>query len=164
MTDLSDLSGLLARAIAIAASAHQNQRDRSNAPYILHPLRMMMRGQTLEEQIVAVLHDVVEDSDWTLEQLADEGFPSEIVDAIACLTRCEQESYDEFIARILSNSLATRVKRYDLEDNMTLTRLGQLTNKDMERLHRYHTAYQRIMAKLNDQLMVQATNVDVSKV
>ncbi|MBF2028750.1 MAG: phosphohydrolase [Oscillatoriales cyanobacterium C42_A2020_001] len=145
---MTDLSELLARAIAIAASAHQNQRDRANAPYILHPLRMMMRGQTLEEQIVAVLHDVVEDSDWTLEQLAAEGFPPQIVDAIACLTRRENENYDEFIDRILPNPLATRVKRYDLEDNMTLTRLAQLGDKDMERLHRYHTAHQRIMAKL----------------
>lgn len=145
---MTDLSGLLARAIAIAASAHQDQRDRANAPYILHPLRMMMRGQTLEEQIVAVLHDVVEDSDWTLEQLAAEGFPPQIVEAIACLTRQHDESYDEFINRILPNPLATRVKRYDLEDNMTLTRLAQLGEKDVERLHRYHKAHQRVMEKL----------------
>lgn len=145
---MTDLSGLLARAIAIAASAHQHQRDRANAPYILHPLRMMMRGQTLEEQIVAVLHDVVEDSDWTLEQLAAEGFPPQIVNAIACLTRRQDETYDEFIDRILPHPLATRVKRFDLEDNMTLTRLGQLTDKDVERLQRYHQAYQRVMANL----------------
>jgi len=108
----------------------------------------MMRGHTPEEQIVAVLHDVVEDSDWTLEQLAAEGFPPEIVDAIACLTHRENESYDEFIDRILPNPLATRVKRLDLEDNMTLTRLHQLTDKDVERLHRYHKAYQRVIEKL----------------
>ena len=142
------LSSLLGRAIAIAATAHQDQLDRAQVPYILHPLRMMMRGRTLEEQIVAVLHDVVEDSDWTLAQLTAEGFPTQIVAAIDCLTRRNEESYSEFIDRILPNSLATRVKRYDLEDNMDLTRLSMLTSKDSERLERYHKAYQKILARL----------------
>lgn len=136
---------LLSRAIAIAAIAHQNQRDKADAPYILHPLRLMLRGQTPLEQIVAVLHDVVEDSEWTLPQLAAEGFPPTVIAALDCLTRRPQERYDEFIDRVLTNPLATKVKRFDLEDNMALTRLATLTPKDMERLQRYHQAYQRIL-------------------
>lgn len=139
------LNQLLGRAVTIAATAHQNQVDKANAPYILHPLRLMLRGQTPLEQIVAVLHDVVEDSDWTLEQLAAEGYPPEAMAALDCLTRRIDESYDEFIDRVLTNPLATRVKRYDLEDNMMLTRMTTLTPKDVERLQRYHAVYQRLL-------------------
>lgn len=139
------LNQLLGRAVAIAATAHQNQVDKANAPYILHPLRLMLRGQTTLEQIVAVLHDVIEDSDWTLERLVAEGFPTEAIAALDCLTRRSDESYDEFIDRVLTNPLAARVKRYDLEDNMTLTRMAALTPKDVERLQRYHSVYQRLL-------------------
>ena len=139
------LEPLLGRAVAIAAVAHQNQLDKSNAPYILHPLRMMMRGETLLEKLVAILHDVVEDSDWTLEQLANEGLPAPAIAALDCLTRRPEETYDAFIDRVLTNSLAIRVKRYDLEDNMNLLRLQVLTDRDWERLQRYHRAYQRIL-------------------
>lgn len=140
------LTQLLARAIAIAATAHQSQLDKADAPYILHPLRLMMRGQTLQQQIVAVLHDVVEDSDWSLAKLAAEGFSADIVTALDCLTRRPEESYEAFIDRVLTNPLATQVKRYDLEDNMLLTRLSALTAKDLARLQRYHQAYQKILA------------------
>ena len=108
----------------------------------------MMRCPTPLPQIVAVLHDVVEDSEWTLAQLATEGFPSTVITALDCLTRRSQESYEEFIDRVLTNPLATQVKRYDLEDNMALTRLAVLTDKDLERLQRYHRAYQKILAAL----------------
>lgn len=139
---------LLGRAIAIAAVAHQTQVDKANAPYILHPLRLMMRGQTVQEQIVAVLHDVVEDSEWTLKQLAAEGFPPPVIAALDCLTRRSEESYEEFIDRVLTNPLAARVKRYDLEDNMNLTRMTVLTERDIERLQRYHKAHQRLLQAL----------------
>ena len=139
------LTQLVSKAVAIAAIAHQDQVDKANAPYILHPLRLLLRGQTAYEQIVAVLHDVVEDSAWTLEQLAAEGFPPETIAALDCLTRRSDETYDEFIERVLTNPLATQVKRYDLEDNMTLTRMANLRDRDVERLQRYHKAYQRIL-------------------
>ena len=147
----SPLTSLLARSISIAATAHQDQVDKANAPYILHPLRLMLRGQTLLEQIVAVLHDVVEDSDWTLEQLAAEGLPPEAIAALDCLTRRSTESYDEFIDRVLTDRLATQVKRYDLEDNMNLTRIQtSLSDRDLERLRRYHAAHQRILQALGE--------------
>lgn len=146
------LNQLLARAVAIAAIAHHDQVDKAHAPYILHPIRLMMRGQTIEEQIVAVLHDVVEDSDWTLDQLAAEGFPPKIITALDCLTRRPEETYDQFLDRVLTNSLATHVKRYDLEDNMTLTRLQHLSEKDLQRLQRYHKAHQRVMHQIQKEL------------
>lgn len=143
------LNLLLGRAVAIAAVTHQTQVDKADAPYILHPLRLMLRGQTQLEQIVAVLHDVVEDSDWTLEQLAAEGFPDQVIAALDCLTRRTHESYEGFIDRVLTNPLAMRVKRYDLEDNMNLTRIGTLTERDLQRLQRYHQAHQRIQKALD---------------
>jgi translation elongation factor EF-Ts len=99
--------------------------------------------------LVALLHDVVEDSDITLAQLRQADFPDDVVTAIDCLTRREDESYDEFITRILPNRLACRVKLADIEDNMNLTRLTQLTPKDIERLERYMQARQRIMTVLS---------------
>ena len=144
----SPLTGLLERSILIAATAHQHQVDKADVPYILHALRLMLRGETLLEQVVAVLHDVVEDSDWTLEQLAVEGLPPEAIVALDCLTRRPKESYEEFIDRVLTDSLATRVKRYDLEDNMNLTRMQTMGDRDLERLKRYHAAHQRVLAAL----------------
>jgi len=136
---------LLAKAVRIAAIAHEHQVDKSGDAYILHPLRLMTRAQTDDEKIVALLHDVVEDSDWTLEALVEEGFPQRIVDAIGCVTNREREGYDDFISRVLTNPLAVRVKLLDLEDNMDMTRLSALTDKDMERLLKYHAARQRLL-------------------
>ena len=136
---------LLGRAARIAAVAHEHQVDKVGEAYILHPLRLMSRAQTDDERIVAFLHDVVEDSDWTLEALVAEGFPPHIVDAIGCLTSCKGESYDDFISRVLASPLAARIKLLDIEDNMDMTRLGELTDKDLERLRKYHAARQRLL-------------------
>lgn len=137
---------LLGRAVAIAAQAHQTQTDKAGAPYILHPLRIMMRGQTELEQLVGVLHDVVEDSDWTLDQLAAEGFPDEVIAALDALTRRPEESYDQFLDRVVQHAIAVKVKQYDLEDNMNLLRLATVTDADIQRLRRYHAAHQRLIS------------------
>lgn len=137
----SDQDALLEKAIALAVEAHQEQRDKAGQPYILHPLRMMLRMETPAEKIAAVLHDVVEDTAWTLNTLRDQGFPEEIVEAVDGLTRRKDESYDAFITRAAGNPLARRVKLADLEDNMDLRRLGDLTAKDLERLVRYKRAW-----------------------
>jgi (p)ppGpp synthase/HD superfamily hydrolase len=93
---------------------------------------------------VAILHDVVEDTDWTIEQLRAEGFSEEVLQAVACLTHRENENYDEFLARIESNAIARRVKLADLEDNMDVRRLNALTEKDLQRLQRYHPAWVKL--------------------
>src|SRR5215468_1348152 len=134
----------LERAILIAAQAHLGQRDKGGAPYILHPLRMMMRMESESAMIAAVLHDVVEDSDWTLEQLRGEGFSEEVLQAIDCLTSREGETYGEFISRVRSSEIARRVKIADLEDNMNVKRIGEITPKDLARVEKYHRAWRAL--------------------
>jgi (p)ppGpp synthase/HD superfamily hydrolase len=131
----------LGKAIAIAAQAHQEQYDKAGAPYILHPLRMMLRMSSETEMMAAVLHDVVEDTKWTLDQLRQAGFADEVVQAVECLTHRDYETYDEFIARVCTNAIASKVKLADLEDNMDVRRLRTWTAKDAERLHKYHRAW-----------------------
>ncbi len=111
-------------------------------PYAGHVMRVMAAGRTEDEKIVGVLHDVVEDTEWTFEQLADEGFPPHIVDALRCVTKLsEEEPYDEFIERVKSNPLATAVKINDLTDNMDVRRYRELTDWDVRRLRKYLSAY-----------------------
>ncbi len=131
----------LERAIRIAVEAHQSKLDKAGAPYILHPLRVMLQMDTTAERIVAVLHDVVEDSGWSLGDLEREGFPSRIVQAVGFLTRRDGETYDDFIRRLAQNPLARKIKLADLEDNMDIRRLPQITEKDLERLAKYHQAW-----------------------
>jgi hypothetical protein len=132
---------MLERAIALAAMAHAGQVDKAGSPYILHPLRMMLRLSRPEDRIVAVLHDVVEDTDWTLERLRGEGFSDEIVAAVDSVTNREGESYDDFVLRAATNPIGRRVKLADLEDNSDLSRLGStITEKDRVRLEKYRKA------------------------
>ena len=135
----------LERAIQIATEAHRGQVDKAGNDYILHPLRVMELGNSLEEKIVGVLHDVVEDTDWTFERLADEGFSPTVLDALRCVTKLsEDEPYDHFISRVQANPLAIAVKHNDLSDNIDIRRLKTLTEKDFIRLQKYHKAYWRL--------------------
>src|SRR5215475_4336676 len=134
----------LERAIMIAAQAHLGQRDKGGAPYILHPLRVMMRMESEAAMIAATLHDVVEDSDWTIEQLRGEGFSEEVLEALDCLTRRDSETYDEFVARAQANAIARQVKIADLEDNMNVKRIGEMTPKDHARIEKYHRAWRAL--------------------
>ena len=136
----------LERAIEIATEAHRGQFDKAGNDYIGHPLRVMAAGKTTEEKIVGVLHDVVEDTDWTFESLAAEGFSEEVIDALRCVTKLsEDEPYDKFIARIKHNPLAVAVKINDLSDNMDIRRLPYLSDKDVKRLKKYLKAYKQLM-------------------
>ena len=128
-------------AISIAARAHKGQKDKAGAPYLLHPLRMMLRMDSETAMMAAVLHDVVEDTDWTLGRLREAGFAEEVVEAVDCLTHREGESYEEFVGRVRANPIARQVKVADLEDNMNIRRIGQLGAKDLERLEKYHRAW-----------------------
>jgi (p)ppGpp synthase/HD superfamily hydrolase len=131
-------------AISIAAQAHRGQRDKAGAVYLLHPLRLMLRMDSEAAMMAAVLHDVVEDSDWTLAGLRERGFPEEVVAAVACLTHRDGESYEEFVERVKVNPLARRVKIADLEDNMNVLRIGQISPKDLQRLEKYHRAWRAL--------------------
>ena len=106
----------------------------------------MEAGKTTNEKIVGVLHDVVEDTDWSFERLAEEGFSSEVIEALKCVTKLsEDEPYNEFIDRVKVNPLAVAVKLNDLTDNMDIRRLNELTDKDFKRLQKYHKAYWQLV-------------------
>ena len=136
---------ILDRAKAIATSAHEGQVDKAGKPYIEHPMRVMNMGKTVEEKIAGVLHDVVEDSEWTFEMLEKEGIPRDVMDALRCVTKLsEDEDYDHFIERVKTNPLAVKVKLNDLKDNMDITRLGEVTEKDLTRLNKYIRAYRQL--------------------
>src|SRR5262244_2168281 len=136
-------------AIALAGEAHRGQADRVGQPYIPHPLRVMFRlpwDAPEAARIAAVLHDVVEDTPHTLHELKQRGYPDEVLEAVDLLSRRPQDSYEQFIERLLPNPIARMVKRADLEDNIYLRRLPAVTEKDLERLARYRAAWTRIAA------------------
>ena len=138
----------LVRAIEIATEAHKGQYDKAGNDYIGHPLRVMEMGKTENEKIVVVLHDVVEDTDWTFEALAAEGFSEEVIAALRCVTKLsENENYDDFIERVKKNTLAVAVKINDLSDNMDIRRLPYLSDKDVKRLKKYLKAYKRLIGE-----------------
>jgi len=139
---------MLNKAIEMAAKAHSGQVDKGGNPYILHPLRVMLNfceNENEATKICAILHDVVEDTDITFDDLRAEGFSEEVIAALDCLTKRNDENYDNFISRVLTNEIACKVKKGDLADNMDLTRISNPTAKDKERIKKYREAKDRIM-------------------
>lgn len=133
---------LLAKAIAIAAEAFKNTLDKGGQPYILHCLRVMNNTQGDEcVKCAAVLHDVVEDTEWTFEMLTREGFSDKTIGILHLITHQKETSYQDYIKAISVSADATNIKLRDLEDNSNITRLKGLRKKDMERLEKYHWAY-----------------------
>lgn len=135
----------LAQAMSIATEAHAGQLDKYGAPYIAHVMRVMQLGKTEDEKIVGVLHDVVEDTSWTFDQLIAQGLAPHLVQALQCVTKlADDEDYDHFISRIIPNRLACLVKLNDLTDNMDIRRIPELTEKDIPRFNKYLRAYNKI--------------------
>jgi (p)ppGpp synthase/HD superfamily hydrolase len=134
----------LERAIAIAAIAHTGQLDKAGMPYILHPLRVMLLLDTIEERIVGILHDTIEDTDVTFEYLREEGFSEELLTALDAVTKREGEAYETFILRAAADSIGRKVKLADLKDNSNLSRIAGPTPKDFERLNKYQKAVETI--------------------
>lgn len=135
---------MLEKAIEIAVEAHRGQLDKAGKIYILHPMRVMLRGQTEDEMIVGILHDTVEDTPITIDMLRKEGFSDTILDAIDCISKKKGEAYGDFIHRVLTNPLAAKVKLYDLEDNMNRDRIPYPTAKDEARYKKYETYYRLV--------------------
>jgi len=136
---------MLPKALLIATQAHQNQQDRYGAPYLRHVMRVAERGRTDDERVVGLLHDVVEDTEWTFDDLRKEGFPEHIVQAVDCLTKREGEPYDQFVERTKGSKLAIAVKLNDLEDNMDVRRAPYLEEKDLERLNKHLKAWRQLV-------------------
>ena len=132
----------LEKAIRIAAEAHAGQLDKAGKPYVLHCVRVMIRGSTIEENIVGVLHDVVEDTGWSCDSLRQAGFSEVVVQAVAALTRQPEMTYEDFISQVTRNPIARQVKLFDLEDNMDLSRLESPTAEDLVRRDKYQAAYE----------------------
>jgi (p)ppGpp synthase/HD superfamily hydrolase len=131
----------LDRAIEIATEAHAGQVDKAGSPYIAHPLRVMRAQNSDEARIVAVLHDVGEDcEDWTFARLEAEGFSPAVIKALRLVTKIEGEDYDDFVRRAADNPISRAVKQADIEDNMDLKRLNNVTTKDLERIEKYRRA------------------------
>jgi len=129
----------LGRAIKMAAQAHYMQFDKSGQPYILHPLAVMNKMETHVEKIVAVLHDIIEDTPLTLLELKHEGeFSDEVIEAVDAITKREDESSNEYYDRLQMNMIAVRVKIGDLEHNMSPERLLSMKEKDLRRTQYYH--------------------------
>ena len=138
---------MLERAIEIAVEAHKGQVDKGGSPYILHPLRVMMSVDLELEKIVAVLHDVVEDSNWTFEDLLAEGFSIEVIEALQSVTKeSPDEDYDLFIQRAIHNPIGRKVKLADLRDNLDVTRITELAEKDIQRINKYKKALKILSA------------------
>ena len=128
----------LERAIAIAAEAHAGQVDKAGAPYVLHPLRMMLRMLLVDERIVAVLHDVCEDcTEWSFDRLRSEGFPERIIEALESVTKRGGENYEDFVRRAAANPIGRRVKLDDMTDNSDLSRIAVPSERDFERVEKY---------------------------
>lgn len=135
---------LLEKAIQIAVTEHAGQVDKGGHPYILHPLSVMSKVKTIDEKIVAVLHDVIEDTNMTIEALHLSGFGEHILEALVALTKIDGEAYNDFIKRLYSNKLALAVKIADIKENMDLTRIEHPTEEDFKRFLKYKKIIYRI--------------------
>ena len=140
---MENLENLYKKAVIIAQEAHKGQLDKGGNPYIEHPLYVASQVDTMELKIVAVLHDTLEDSDMTANDLKKEGFPERIVDAIVMLTHedGDEEAYLDYIRRVATNTMAAAVKRADLMHNMDMSRIQKPTEKDLKRRAKYEKAF-----------------------
>lgn len=129
-------------ALKISFDAHKNQVDKSGMPYVYHPFHLAEQMDDEYTTCVALLHDVVEDTDITLDDLKKEGFPKEVTDAIVSMTHDDDVPYLEYVAKIKRNPIATSVKLADLKHNSDLTRLDEVDSKALERVEKYRKAIQ----------------------
>lgn len=140
------------RAVFIAAREHLGARDKGGHAYILHPMRIVMRLRTNDEELmsIAILHDVIEDSKLTFEDLKAEGFTDRVIEALKLLTRQKGVSYDDYIDGMCGNRDALLVKREDLRDNCDITRLKSVSEKDFERMNKYIRSFAKVEAYLKE--------------
>ena len=134
----------LENAMSIAVTAHKGQVDKAGKPYILHPLRLMFKMNSESEMIAAVLHDVVEDTDWTFEMLKAEGFGEEVLDALRLLTHDKKVPYKNYLEAIKTNKIALRVKIADLKDNLDIKRIARPKLRDYARIAEYLKYYNEL--------------------
>lgn len=135
-------------ALSIAIEAHKGQMDKGGEPYILHPLRLMLQFEDKNLQIIALLHDVIEDSDFTIIDLEKRGFTKSMIEAVDTLTKRKGEDYNSFISRVLANKLAVKVKIVDIQDNLNIMRLNEISDNDIRRINKYKAALAHLKSSL----------------
>lgn len=150
--DFTDLKQLLRDAIALSNQYHAHQVDKAGKPYIGHPLRVMAAVDSPAAKIVGVLHDAVEDTELTLQDLAAAGFPPTILRAIDAITKRPHELYEIYLTRVMENPIALQVKIADMTDNMDINRIAHPTDKDWARLRKYEGILPQLQQKLTEYL------------
>ncbi len=133
-------TNLTKKALSLCFEAHKNQLDKSGMPYVFHPFHLAEQMETEETVVVALLHDLVEDTDYTIDDLKAMGFPKNVTDAIALMTHDADTEYMDYVARIKTNPIAKAVKLADLRHNSDTTRLDKVTEKDLKRVEKYTAA------------------------
>ena len=135
-------TALTKKALKISFDAHKNQVDKCGMPYVYHPFHL---AEQLDDELstcVALLHDVVEDTDITLDELKSNGFPDEVIEALSLMTHRDNVPYLDYVRAMKDNPIARKVKIKDLEHNMDLSRLDKIEASDLERLYKYKTCYE----------------------
>ena len=132
-------SPMIKKAMNLAFNAHEGQTDKGGMAYIMHPFYIASKLNEEDEIITALLHDTLEDSNLTKEDLLNAGFSTDIIEAIDILTR-KQDDYFDYIYKVKKNDLARKIELLDLKHNMDLTRLEKITNKDIKRNEKYKKA------------------------
>ncbi len=135
------MTDIIEKSLSIALEAHKGQRDKAGESYILHPLRIAHNFSDPEYIATALLHDVIEDSDYTEQKLLGEGIPSQVVEAVKALTKPKGVDYMQYLQGVKANEIARQVKLKDIEDNLNVLRLESLDVEDLERVERYHKAH-----------------------
>ena len=130
------------KALKLCFEAHRDQIDKSGMPYVFHPFHLAEQMDTETSTIVALLHDVIEDTNYTLQDLKEMGFPNNVIDALALMTHDPQVPYMDYVQAIGTNPLATKVKLEDLKHNSNLSRLDKVDQKALERVEKYRKAIQ----------------------
>lgn len=142
---MNDSMANLEKAIVIATNAHIGQLDKGGAPYILHPMRVMMRMETIPGKILALFHDIVEDTHINIEDLTNEGFSDAVIDGVDCITKRNGESYNNYIERVISNPLSAECKLEDMRDNSNIYRILKVKKEHIKMITKYHKATMKIL-------------------
>ena len=139
------MQDILGKAIAIAVESHTGQIDKKGDPYILHPLRMMFMADTMEEKIIAILHDVIEKTEKDFEFLRNAGISDKVILAVDALSRRSGERYDKYIDRVAQNKLAKTIKILDLKDNIYSLNIDKKEQNNSVQYVKYQTALNRLI-------------------
>ena len=139
------------KALKLCFEAHKNQVDKSGMPYVFHPFHVAEQMTDEAATIVALLHDVVEDTDYTLEDLAAEGFGKEILEAVALMTHEDDVPYLDYVAKLKDNPIARAVKLADLAHNSDLSRIGEVDDETRKRLEKYKKAMALLKGSIADE-------------